>query len=92
MAEHIHDVLVIGAGPSGSAAAAVLAEHSLDVLLIDRSEFPREKVCGDGLAVDSMRLLKKLGVLEKVTDAGCQSTDTYTSFSLHQNDSGAIRF
>ncbi|HEX5345569.1 MAG TPA: FAD-dependent oxidoreductase, partial [Pseudonocardiaceae bacterium] len=43
------DVIVVGAGPAGSTAAAYLARSGLDVLLLEKSTFPREKVCGDGL-------------------------------------------
>lgn len=60
------DVLVVGAGPAGSAAANVLAKAGLDVVLIDQRSFPREKVCGDGLIPDTHAALDKLGVLEEV--------------------------
>ena len=42
------DVIVVGAGPGGSAAATFLSRQGLDVLLLEKSQFPREKVCGDG--------------------------------------------
>jgi len=60
------DVLVVGAGPSGSACAHVLARAGFDVLLADQHEFPRDKVCGDGLIPDAHRALARLGVLEEV--------------------------
>ncbi len=60
------DVLVVGAGPAGSAAAQVLALAGLDVVLIDQRSFPREKVCGDGLIPDAHAALAKLGVLDEV--------------------------
>ena len=53
------DVIVVGAGPGGSSAAFHLARHDAKVLILEKSEFPREKVCGDGLtprAVRSSRL------------------------------------
>ncbi|GAB3911109.1 hypothetical protein GCM10029964_116210 [Kibdelosporangium lantanae] len=43
------EVIVVGAGPAGSTAAAYLARSGVDVLLLEKSRFPREKVCGDGL-------------------------------------------
>ena len=43
------DVLVVGAGPAGSAAAAWAARAGLDVVLADAATFPRDKTCGDGL-------------------------------------------
>jgi geranylgeranyl reductase family protein len=56
------DVLVIGAGPAGSAAAIVLARAGWRVLLADRSEFPRDKVCGDALIPDSLAVIQKLNL------------------------------
>lgn len=60
------DVLVVGAGPAGSACAQRLAGAGLDVLLADQHEFPRDKVCGDGLIPDSHAALRRLGVLDEV--------------------------
>jgi geranylgeranyl reductase family protein len=56
------DVLIVGAGPAGAAAARVLASRGIDVLLVDRSEFPRDKVCGDGLIPDALAALGRLGI------------------------------
>ena len=47
------DVLVVGAGPAGSACARVLARAGVDVVLVDQHAFPRDKVCGDGLIPDA---------------------------------------
>lgn len=60
------DVLVVGAGPAGSAAASVLARAGLDVVLVDQRSFPREKVCGDGLIPDAHAALASLGLLDEV--------------------------
>jgi geranylgeranyl reductase family protein len=60
------DVLVVGAGPAGSAAAITLARAGLAVVLIDQHAFPRDKVCGDGLIPDAHNACAKLGVLDKV--------------------------
>ena len=51
------DVIIVGAGPSGSATAAYLAMAGLDVLLLEKAAFPREKVCGDGLTPRAVREL-----------------------------------
>ena len=56
------DVLVVGAGPGGSAAAYHLARHGVDVTLLERSAFPREKVCGDGLTPRGVRGLLRMGI------------------------------
>ncbi|MFF8833498.1 geranylgeranyl reductase family protein [Streptomyces sp. NPDC015131] len=55
-------VIVVGAGPAGSAAAAHLARAGVDVLLLEKSDFPREKVCGDGLTPRGVRQLLRLGI------------------------------
>jgi len=56
------DVIVVGAGPSGSAAAYYLALAGLNVLLIEKSRFPRDKVCGDGLTPRAVKSLVGMGV------------------------------
>ncbi|HEX2903344.1 MAG TPA: geranylgeranyl reductase family protein [Jatrophihabitans sp.] len=56
------DVIVIGAGPAGSAAAYWLATAGVDVLLLEKTSFPREKVCGDGLTPRGTRALVDLGI------------------------------
>src|SRR6478752_4751077 len=56
------DVLVVGAGPAGSATATHLARRGLDVSLLDKSQFPRDKVCGDGLTPRATRQLIRLGI------------------------------
>ncbi len=60
------DILVVGAGPAGSACAIELARVGLDVLLVDQHDFPRDKICGDGLIPDSHAALRRLGVLQEV--------------------------
>ncbi len=60
------DVLVVGAGPAGSAAAILLARAGRDVVLVDAQAFPRDKVCGDGLIPDAHNALRRLGVLDEV--------------------------
>ena len=56
------DVIVVGAGPSGATAAYYLAQAGLDVLLLEKSRFPREKVCGDGLTPRAVKSLVAMGV------------------------------
>jgi geranylgeranyl reductase family protein len=56
------DVLVVGAGPGGSAAAYHLARHGVDVTVVEKAAFPREKVCGDGLTPRAMVQLERMGV------------------------------
>ncbi|MCW2669628.1 MAG: putative electron transfer oxidoreductase [Frankiales bacterium] len=56
------DVIVVGAGPGGSAAAHALAQAGLDVLLLEKTSFPREKVCGDGLTPRAVKTLIDMGI------------------------------
>jgi geranylgeranyl reductase family protein len=60
------EVLVIGAGPAGSACAQLLAAAGVDCVLVDQHDFPRDKTCGDGLIPDAHAAFKRLGVLDAV--------------------------
>lgn len=62
----IHDAIVVGAGPGGSAAATFLARRGIDVLLLDKSDFPRDKVCGDGLTPQALYWCDRLGCIQEV--------------------------
>jgi geranylgeranyl reductase family protein len=56
------DVVVVGAGPGGSTAAYWLAQAGLDVIVAEKSQFPREKVCGDGLTPRAVKQLIAMGI------------------------------
>jgi geranylgeranyl reductase family protein len=56
------DVVVVGAGPAGCAAAITLARAGRQVVVIDKARFPRDKCCGDGLTTGALRLLEHLGL------------------------------
>ena len=56
------DLLVVGAGPAGSAAAAWAARAGLDVVIADSATFPRDKTCGDGLTPRAIGELQRLGL------------------------------
>jgi geranylgeranyl reductase family protein len=66
----MYDVVIIGSGPSGSAAAYYLASQGINVLLLDKAEFPRDKTCGDGLTPRAISVIQDMGILEQVTSAG----------------------
>ncbi|PIN98259.1 MAG: geranylgeranyl reductase [Candidatus Diapherotrites archaeon CG10_big_fil_rev_8_21_14_0_10_31_34] len=60
------DVIVVGAGPGGSTCASFLAKNKVNVLLLDKAVFPRDKTCGDGISGKSLKVLKELGLKEKI--------------------------
>ncbi len=72
------DILIIGAGPAGSACARTLARAGMSVLLVDQQPPGRDKTCGDGLIPDAHQALARLGLLDEVmrraqavTHVGC---------------------
>ncbi len=67
MAEEF-DVIVVGGGPAGSTCASFLAKNKKNVLLLDKAFFPRDKTCGDGISGKSLRVLRELGLKEKVEE------------------------
>ena len=54
------DVLIVGAGPAGTAAATVLARAGRNVVVTDKAKFPRDKCCGDGLTTLALRMLERI--------------------------------
>ena len=71
------DICIVGAGPAGSTAAYLLARQGLSVALVDRAQFPRDKTCGDGITPRGARVLKRIGVLDRVATEGyaCRGVD-----------------
>jgi flavin-dependent dehydrogenase len=64
------DALVVGAGPAGSATAALLARAGFRVAAVDRAAFPRDKPCSEYMSPEAVRLLDRLGVVESLESAG----------------------
>ncbi len=86
------DVLVVGAGPAGAASAYHLARHGVDVLVVDKAQFPREKVCGDGLTPRGVAAASRMGV--DMTEPGFVRVDGLRVFgpSDVERRGGAISF
>ena len=61
------DLLVVGGGPAGSATAYWAARHGLDVVVVERKEFPRDKTCGDGLTPRAVKSLNDMGLGDELT-------------------------
>jgi flavin-dependent dehydrogenase len=74
------DVLVVGAGPAGSATAFHLARLGLRVVVVDRARFPRDKPCSEYLSPEGVRLLHRIGVLPDLERAGAQPLHGTTVF------------
>jgi len=66
------DVVIVGAGPAGSAAAFFLAQAGHSVALVDRRTFPREKPCGEGVLPAGVAVLERMGVLPALVAAGAR--------------------
>ncbi len=79
------DITIIGSGPSGSSAAIQLVQKGFKVLLLDKEDFPRHKICGDGLIPDSIQCLKKIGVYDSVKSLALStpSMDIFSSSLKH---------
>jgi geranylgeranyl reductase family protein len=73
----VADVVVVGGGPAGAAAAITLARDGRRVVLVDKARFPRDKFCGDGLTTGALRLLEELGLCPDDV-ASWQPIDTVT--------------
>lgn len=56
----------MGAGPSGATLAYYLSKKGRKVLLLEKKEFPRDKICGDALVKTAIEILKDMGVLDKL--------------------------
>lgn len=75
-----YDVIVAGAGPGGSTIASFLARQGVSTLVLDKSDFPREKVCGDGLTPQAIYWLDRIGCVDEVlaeTNACLKDCDLY---------------
>ena len=68
--ERVAQALVVGGGPSGASTALALARLGVDVLVLDRARFPRDKPCSEYMSPEASRILAAMGVLDRVEGAG----------------------
>lgn len=73
------DVVIVGAGPAGAAAAIAGVQAGLSVILVDKATFPRDKVCGDGLTTGALRILERLGVQPETIGSWTGVNDIHVS-------------
>lgn len=76
-----YDVIVIGAGPAGSTVSTLLAEAGRQVLLLEKSRFPREKLCGEFITPECFPVFDRLGVRQRIFDAGAKIIRRWTLFA-----------
>ncbi|MDF1506483.1 FAD-dependent oxidoreductase, partial [Roseisolibacter sp. H3M3-2] len=67
------EVLVVGGGPAGASTAWQLATEGVDVLVLDRARFPRDKTCAEYLSPQASRLLARMGALATLEDGRAAS-------------------
>jgi flavin-dependent dehydrogenase len=83
------DAVVVGAGPAGSAAAAVLAARGRSVLVLEKDVFPRPKVCGEFLSAEALPSLDRIGARNAVESA---TTERMRRGALHLADGKRVEF
>jgi len=76
-----YDVVVVGAGPGGSAAAYFLAKGGLRVALLDKFDFPRDKICGDGLTPRAIKTLNAMGILAQIEERAFHCSEIKVRYS-----------
>jgi menaquinone-9 beta-reductase len=83
------DAVVVGAGPAGASAAAILADRGRSVLLLEKDLFPRHKVCGEFLSSDALPSLERIGAREAVERA---TPERITHGVVHPASGQAVAF
>jgi len=69
------DLLVLGAGPAGSTIAGLAARAGAKVVVLEREQFPRDKVCGEFLSAEGCAVLNRIGLLDSLTNRGGMAID-----------------
>jgi flavin-dependent dehydrogenase len=76
-----YDVIVIGAGPAGSAVSIFTAQRGYRILLLEKSRFPREKLCGEFITPECLNLFERLDVQGPMLDAGARTISKWIFFA-----------
>ncbi|HKQ74489.1 MAG TPA: NAD(P)/FAD-dependent oxidoreductase [Blastocatellia bacterium] len=76
-----YDVIIIGAGPAGSTVSTLLARAGLRALLLEKSRFPREKLCGEFITPECLDVFDRLGVSQRIYDAGARTIKKWMMFA-----------
>ncbi len=76
-----YEVIVIGAGPAGSTVSTLLAQAGRRVLLLEKSRFPRQKLCGEFITPECLNVFDRLGVRCPLFDAGAKTINQWTLFA-----------
>ncbi|MFN0087926.1 MAG: NAD(P)/FAD-dependent oxidoreductase [Blastocatellia bacterium] len=76
-----YDVIIIGGGPSGATASTLLAREGYRILLLEKSRFPRQKLCGEFITPECMEVFERLGVGDRLAAAGAKSIRRMTIYA-----------
>ena len=79
------DCLIVGAGPAGSVAGAILARAGARVRIVDRATFPRDKLCGEFLSYDAMPIIDALGLRDELDDHAAPEITHCRIIGRHRN-------
>lgn len=86
------DVCIVGAGPAGASLSHFLHREGIDHLLLDKAQFPRDKICGDGITIDVLNVLKRIS--PELQEKFCRETAMMPSwgFSFRAPNGRALRY
>ena len=74
----MYDVIIVGGGPAGSSAALYAKQYGLKTIVLDKSIFPRDKICGDALSGKCIRIMRELDLLEGLNILGGAAINSIT--------------
>ena len=74
----MYDVIIVGGGPAGSSAALYAKQYGLKTIVLDKSIFPRDKICGDALSGKCIRIMRELDLLEGLDILGGAAINSIT--------------